>query len=93
MTEIIDTFISDLPGRLDSLKTAAKKKAPAKIKAAAHALKGGSRSVGAMALGDLCQSLEDACSKDPGAVHGLIKDLLAAAAAAKKSLESRRKTS
>ena len=57
-----------------ALKAAAAQGDTARIGGVAHRLKSSSRSVGALALGDLCAELENACTTG---IRGSIADLLA----------------
>lgn len=75
VTEFIDVFLADLPGRIEQLRKAiASGTAPA-IKSAAHALKGSSGTVGAVMLSGLCGQLE--ANARAGSTDGAL-DLLAA---------------
>lgn len=58
VTEFIDVFLEDLPGRLDRLRRAVTTGVLQEIRSAAHALKGSSGSVGAATLSGLCSMLE-----------------------------------
>jgi HPt (histidine-containing phosphotransfer) domain-containing protein len=58
VTEFIDIFLDDLPGRLARLKAAVTANEVKEVRSAAHALKGSSGSVGAAALSGLCALLE-----------------------------------
>ncbi len=58
VTEFIDLFLEDLPGRLSRLRAAVNGGDVKEIRSAAHALKGSSGSVGAAALSGHCALLE-----------------------------------
>jgi HPt (histidine-containing phosphotransfer) domain-containing protein len=75
VTEFIDVFLEDLPGRIERLRAAAGSANPAEIRSAAHALKGSAASVGAVGLSGLCAQLE--ANARAGSTAGAM-DLLAA---------------
>ncbi|MGE0441256.1 MAG: Hpt domain-containing protein [Gemmatimonadales bacterium] len=75
VTEFIDVFLGDLPTRIDRLREAVAEGKPEGIRAAAHALKGSSGSVGAVHLSGLCAQLE--VTARAGSTEGAA-DLLAA---------------
>ena len=60
ITEFIDIFLADLPGRLARIAEALEPADPkvSELRSAAHALKGSSGSVGAVGLSGLCGQLE-----------------------------------
>ncbi|MFN0180809.1 MAG: Hpt domain-containing protein [Gemmatimonadales bacterium] len=58
VTEFIDVFLEDLPTRLERLTKAVDRSVIPEIRSAAHALKGSSGSVGAIALSGACSQLE-----------------------------------
>ncbi len=59
VTELIDAFLADLPRRLDAIHQAVAAGVPAKIRSAAHALKGAACSLGAVRVCSLCAQLEN----------------------------------
>ena len=75
VTEFIDLFLEDLPGRLDTIRLSVNAGDPPTIKSAAHALKGASASVGAVALSGLCAQLE--ANARTGSSHGALELLSA----------------
>ena len=58
VTELIDVYLEDLPGRLASVRDAVAGGEPAAIRSAAHALKGSSASIGAVRLAAVSGELE-----------------------------------
>ena len=58
VTEFIDVFLEDLPARIDRIQKAVASKTPVEIKSAAHALKGGAASIGAVLVAGICAQLE-----------------------------------
>ncbi|MBM4187575.1 MAG: Hpt domain-containing protein [Gemmatimonadetes bacterium] len=58
VTEFIDVFLEDLPGRLTRLEQSVAGDNASEIRSAAHALKGSSGSVGAALLSSVCGQLE-----------------------------------
>ncbi len=58
VTEFIDLFLSDLPQRLQDLASAVSAADPARVRSAAHGLKGSAGSIGASALAELCARIE-----------------------------------
>ncbi|MGE0552849.1 MAG: Hpt domain-containing protein [Gemmatimonadales bacterium] len=58
VTELIDVFLEDLPGRLAAVQAAVDLGDPQAIRSAAHALKGSAASIGAARLAGACATLE-----------------------------------
>jgi CheY-like chemotaxis protein len=58
VSEFIDLFLDDLPGRLAAIRDAAAARDPEPARAAAHALKGSSGYIGALRLSRKCRELE-----------------------------------
>jgi len=58
VTELIDVFLEDLPGRLAAVRSAVDLRDPKAIRSAAHALKGAAASIGAARLAAACATLE-----------------------------------
>lgn len=56
--ELIDTFLDDATAQLDDMRQAASAGDAARMVRPAHSLKSTSANVGAMALAELCRSLE-----------------------------------
>ncbi|MEO5330769.1 MAG: response regulator [Magnetococcus sp. YQC-5] len=59
-TMVIEEFLSSTPGLLEAVEQAAKQQSPEQVYAAAHALKSNSATVGALALAELCATMEQA---------------------------------
>ena len=57
--ELLETYERDVACHLGELRTAIAGGDPIRLRAAAHALKGGSRTVGALVMGGISQQLED----------------------------------
>jgi HPt (histidine-containing phosphotransfer) domain-containing protein len=62
--EVVGAFLDSAGDLMARMATALEAKDAAAIKAAAHGLKGSSRSIGGPALGDACSRLEIAASGD-----------------------------
>jgi HPt (histidine-containing phosphotransfer) domain-containing protein len=60
VSALLETYLRSLEGSAASLCTGMSEKDPDKVRAAAHRIKSPSLSVGAIPLGELCQSLERA---------------------------------
>lgn len=60
ISELLDTFVETAADLVEAIEAAAAEQAAEKGIYAAHTLKGSSRSIGAVPLGDLCQVLEEA---------------------------------
>lgn len=60
VTEFIDTFLDDLPTRLRGIEEAFQAGDAARLRSAAHALKGSAGTVGAVALAKHCGEIEAA---------------------------------
>lgn len=75
VTEFIDVFLADLPGRIEQLRQAVASASARAVKSSAHALKGSSGSVGAVMLSGLCGQLE--ANARAGSTDGAL-DLLTA---------------
>jgi HPt (histidine-containing phosphotransfer) domain-containing protein len=58
VTEFIDIFLADLPGRLDAIRSAVATRDPHAIRSAGHALKGAAGSIGAVRVAALAAELE-----------------------------------
>ena len=58
--ELVDTYLADGATQLATLRTAAERGDVEGLTRTAHSLKSGSLNVGAVALGGLCRSLEEA---------------------------------
>ena len=58
LEDLVGTFLTDAPARIAAMRAAVTGGDARGLKAAAHALKGGSVSLGATAMGALCQELE-----------------------------------
>lgn len=58
VTELIDVFLEDLPGRLAAVRAAVDLGDAQAIRSAAHALKGSAASIGAARLAGVCARLE-----------------------------------
>ena len=56
--ELIDSYLGASPPTLDRLRDAVSRSDVGEVREAAHALKGSSRAIGAVALGTLCETLE-----------------------------------
>lgn len=78
VTEFIDVFLSDLPERLERLRTGVSSDNLAEIRSGAHALKGSSSSIGAVAVSGYCAQLEANALAGSSAGAGAIFELLAA---------------
>jgi two-component system, sensor histidine kinase and response regulator len=59
VAELTGMFLKDTRSRLDAVEEALQKGDAPAVKRAAHALKGGSGSMGARGMSDLCAQLED----------------------------------
>ena len=57
--EMIDTYLADAPSLLAEMQAAAQSGDAATLRRSAHTLKSNSRTFGALALGDLCQQIEE----------------------------------
>ena len=69
LAELIDDFLADAPGQLESLREAASSGDAAGARRAAHTMKGNSRTFGGTKLASLCQEAEAAAGAgDLGAV-------------------------
>jgi DNA-binding response OmpR family regulator len=75
---LIGQFIDEAAGRIETLLGAANRGSAHTAKAAAHALKGSSLTIGAIRLADLCSQVE-ACTTTP--LHGATLSTLVAAIA------------
>jgi HPt (histidine-containing phosphotransfer) domain-containing protein len=62
--ELIDLYLADTPKLLASLRAAIADRAAALTQRHAHTLKGGSRTIGAMALGELAEEMERTAEAD-----------------------------
>jgi PAS domain S-box-containing protein len=60
LAEVIQMYLDEAPGQLDTLRAALAAGQAAEVSAAAHALKSASFNVGAMMLGETCRRLERA---------------------------------
>lgn len=69
VTQFIDGFLADLPDRLVDLHRAIEGRDAHAVRIAAHALKGSSSLVGAVALAEFCGALEEMGRS--GAVGGI----------------------
>ncbi|WP_129675240.1 hybrid sensor histidine kinase/response regulator [Candidatus Chloroploca sp. Khr17] len=56
---MIDLFEESIPSQIAALETAAVEHDRARLQAEAHRLRGGSRQMGAQAMGSICQQIED----------------------------------
>lgn len=63
--QIVDGYFADAPKRIAALKTAIETSDAPAVAAAAHALRGGSGSVGATSVAALCLEMETAAKKGP----------------------------
>lgn len=77
VTEFIDVFLEDLPQRLHRLSNAVAANDLAEIRSGAHALKGSSASIGAVAVSGYCALLEAnaraGSSEDAASLFGLLE--------------------
>jgi PAS domain S-box-containing protein len=75
LSELLEDYICSLHESAAGLKAAWAEGAARTVESVAHRLKSSSRSVGALALGDVCERLELAGRRaDLGAVHRLMRD-------------------
>jgi PAS domain S-box-containing protein len=75
LSELLGDYCRSLRESADELKTAWARGATEAVQGVAHRLKSSSRSVGALALGEICERLEAAGSRaDLAAIHGLVRD-------------------
>ena len=58
--ELVDTYLADGEGQVEALREAAARNAVADLVRPAHSLKSSSLNLGALALGELARSLEEA---------------------------------
>ncbi len=86
-TRLLEKFRLGVPAQLEALVHAAAALDLATLAAVAHPLKSAARSVGAMALGELCQALETAArTADTRACQALVSEVCAAFDAANASM-------
>lgn len=57
--DLIQTFLSDIPGRMQAIDKGLAESNFKTVRENAHTAKSGARMLGAAALGELCQALED----------------------------------
>ncbi len=62
--ELIKTYLSDVPALLDTIKEAFDRKEASKVRCRAHALKGASSEIGALALRNAALHVENAAKND-----------------------------
>ena len=79
LKELVDTYLDSAPGLLAAMRQAAANGDAAGLQRAAHTLKTGSASMGALALAALCKELEDMGRS--GSLDGAEARIAAAAAA------------
>jgi HPt (histidine-containing phosphotransfer) domain-containing protein len=70
--QLVDTYVDQTPGQLAALGEALERGDAPAVKAAAHALRGSSSSLGATRLTALCGELEELASSD--SLHGAAPD-------------------
>ena len=88
MIELVDMFAADAPGALEGLRAAHAAADPRALMRRAHALKGSARTLGALALGELCDALEkDARAGSLEGAPGRVAAIEAALAAAVAELK------
>ena len=76
VTEFIDSYLADLPGRIEALHAAVAAGDPPRVRSAAHALKGSSASLGATAVASVCGRMEAAArAGDVEAVRPWLSEL------------------
>lgn len=59
LVEILTVFLSEVPRRIDRLKTAWRDRNAAEVQRAAHSLKGSSGNIGADALFEVCRQIDE----------------------------------
>src|SRR5688500_8342999 len=59
LTEILQLFLDDVPGRIETLRAATAAGDAIAVQRAAHSLKGSSGNIGARALYEVCRQLDD----------------------------------
>jgi HPt (histidine-containing phosphotransfer) domain-containing protein len=64
LAELIDTFLDDGPTLLTAMQTAVAAGDAVSLRRAAHTLKSNSRTFGASALANLCQSIEEQATSE-----------------------------
>jgi HPt (histidine-containing phosphotransfer) domain-containing protein len=64
LKELIDSYVSDLPGTIEEIAHYVEKEDFNKIKFLAHRLKGGSSTIGIDIISELTKKIEDSVSKD-----------------------------
>jgi PAS domain S-box-containing protein len=91
VVELIDLFLEDMPKHTRKMEEALKREDAAGLKSAAHSLKGSSRNMGALRLGQLCADLETQ-AKEGNLTQApqLFADIQAEFAEVQKALESER---
>ncbi|MCW5317725.1 response regulator [Nostoc sp. KVJ3] len=79
VAELIQIYLKDAPMRIQTIKEAITLKDRSKLQKAAHALRSPSLSIGAVKLGDICETLEKAAINQPleqiDQIYGLINQL------------------
>ncbi|PKM98288.1 MAG: hypothetical protein CVU79_04060 [Elusimicrobia bacterium HGW-Elusimicrobia-3] len=89
MAELAATYLKDLPGRLEAIKTAAAARDAEALRQAAHALKGSSGNIGAQRLQKVCLLIEEIGRSGSAEVPAaLLADLDAEAAGTRIALEA-----
>jgi two-component system, sensor histidine kinase and response regulator len=77
MGKLLGEFLDPLPSRIEEMEASARTGDAVKLRFQAHGLKGSSRTMGAVTLGELCQEIEmHAAGGDPGAARPAIARLL-----------------
>ncbi len=76
---LIDSFLEDAPGLLETMQRAARDQDAENLRRSAHTLKSNSADFGATELADLCKQLEDRAKQgDLGEADGLTEEIVAA---------------
>ena len=84
LSDLLQTFLDDSATHVAAIHRALQAGDHAAVKKHAHVLKGASRSIGALALGDACEQLEGAA--DQGRSDSVMLDLERAFEAAHRSI-------
>ena len=92
VTEFIDLFLDDLPGRLTQIEEAIQAEDPKAIRSAAHALKGSAASIGAARLSGAASELEALARSGETAGSGAhLQSIVTEASQAREALAKYRK--
>ena len=76
LTDLIQMFLEDAPIKLNSIKTGFAKRDMHQVEKAAHSMKGSAGNLGATAVQDLCDQLQNACRlANPEKIAGLVTQL------------------